>query len=101
VALIDEILEKNPRYQPSTRAKPICPDFDGLTVGEFQDALRAIEESAEVHDKRIMSCGLRKPGVILVQTGCQHGGCNGGGEWVLVLKDGDRWRVDEVRRWLS
>ena len=70
-------------------------------MDEFQNALRAVEESAEVQDKRILYCSLRKPGMILVQTGWIHGGCNGGGEYVLLLKDGDSWRVDEVRMWLS
>jgi hypothetical protein len=101
VPLIDDILENNPRFQPSTRPKAIVPDYDGLSVDEFQNALRAVQESPEVRDKRIMVCVLREPGVILVQTGCQHGGCNGGGEWVLVLKDGDGWRVDGVRWWRS
>ena len=99
--LIDDILENNPRHQPSTRPKANFPDLDGLSVDEFQGALRAVQESAEVQDKRIIFCGLRKPGTILVQTGWQHGECNGGGEWVLVLKDGDRWRVDGVRWWRS
>jgi hypothetical protein len=102
VPLIDEMLENNPRFQPSTRPKPVVPaDLDGLSVDDFQSALRAVEESSEVQDKRIIVCVLRKPGMILVQTGYIHGGCNGGGEWVLVVKNGDTWRVDGVRWWRS
>ena len=102
MALIDELLEDNPRFQPSTRPTACVPKgLDGLTVDEFQGALRAVEESSEVQDKRILFCGLRKPGMIMVTTGSIHGPCNGGGEYVLLLNDGGEWRVNGVRCWRS
>jgi hypothetical protein len=77
-------------------------NLDGVSVEEFVSALRVLEQSADVRDKRIIYCSVRNPGnLILVETGWQHGGCNGGGEWVLLERDNNGWRIDGIRQWRS
>jgi hypothetical protein len=77
-------------------------DLDGLSVEDLQDALRSLAQSAEVREKRVIACSVRTPGnLLLIQTGYQHGGCNGGGEWVLLQKAQTGWAVVEVRWWRS
>ncbi len=77
-------------------------NLDGLSVEDLQSALQALAQSAEVHDKRVISCCVRNPGdLLLIQTGYQHGGCNGGGDWVLLEKAESGWVVAEVRWWRS
>ncbi len=84
------------------RRKVKVLDLNGLSVGELQNALQALERSADVRDKRVISCSIRNPGnLLLVQTGYQHGGCNGGGDYVLLERGESGWAVAEVSWWCS
>jgi hypothetical protein len=98
---IDDVLEDRPTSLGSLRVKPYVPHLDGLPVSEVINALQALEKTSEVRDKRVLSCRIRNPGEVVIQTGWAHGGCNGGGDWVLLVKGDDGWRVDGVRWWRS
>jgi hypothetical protein len=102
MARIDDLLESRPPSLGTLRIKTAIPNLDGLSVDDMIQVFRALDCSAEVRDKRVLFCWVRSPGdSVVVQTGWAHGGCNGGGEWVLVVKEGDGWRVDGVRWWRS
>jgi hypothetical protein len=99
---IDDELETRVIRLGPLRPKMVETNLDGLPVEEFCLALQALEKADEVHEKRIMFCRVCNSGdAILVETGQQHGGCNGGGLWVLLVKDQGNWRVDGVRGWRS
>ena len=74
----------------------------GLSTENFIAAMRAIEESDAIPDKRILSCRVAHPGdAILVTTGEGRGGCYGGGCTVLLERDESGWVVAEVEGWRS
>jgi hypothetical protein len=74
----------------------------GLSTVDLSAALRAIAESDAVFDKRILNCRVAPPGeVLLVTTGAGHGGCSGGGCYVLLERAAVGWSVAEVEGWRS
>ncbi len=74
----------------------------GLSTADFIAALRAVQESDTVADKRVLACRVVYPGdVLLVTTGEGRGGCNGSGCNVLLDRAEFGWVVAEVEGWRS
>ncbi len=74
----------------------------GLGTEDFITAMRVIEQSEEVPDKRILSCLVAHPGdVLLVTTGEGLGGCFGGGCTILLDRGSSGWQITEVEGWRS
>ena len=78
------------------------PRWCGLSTADLIAAMRAIEESEAVPDKRVLSCWVAHPGdALLVTTGESRGPCNGGGCTVLLERVASGWVVAEVAGWRS
>jgi hypothetical protein len=78
------------------------PRWCGLSTADLIAAMRAIEESEAVADKRVLGCSVAHPGdSLLVTTGESRGPCNGGGCTVLLERGASGWVVAEVEGWRS
>ena len=73
----------------------------GVPVDDLLCALKVIEASKEIADKRVMGFRLYSDGHLLITTGEQLGGCCGGGNKVLLRRQDENWVIAEVTRWLS
>jgi hypothetical protein len=73
----------------------------GVPAEELVHIMGVVATAREVVDKRVMYFRLYSDGHLLIHTGEQRGGCFGGGDMVLLRKDGEKWVLVEVSRWLS
>ncbi len=74
----------------------------GIAPDDLIAALRVIEQSSAVPDKRVLHCALKEDGnLLLIQTGEGMGGCMGGGCFILLEKNETGWGIAEIEGWRS
>lgn len=75
--------------------------FVGIPIEDLQQALQLIAGSDQVVDKRVMGFRLYDDGHLLIKTGEQRAELSGGGDEVLLRKEGSQWVLLETSRWFS